>query len=630
MTLQPEDFWSFTYWLLRPDAPIESALLQGVVLAILAILVGLLIGYLVAAVRVGPSEGFYSVARVVRDLVVFDLPGTSSRRIFALSRLAFKEAIRRKILIVAGIFIVGLLISGWYLDPRSDDPARLYISFVLTATNYLILMLALFISTFSLPNDIKNKTIYTVVTKPVRPTEIVLGRILGFTAVGTMLLAPMGLASYFFVTRGLDHDHGVADVVQLPDGSYEGKSTFDRNHEHTFTLDENEAGELVGFTNAARGHRHIVRREGDQYVFGPPVDALHARIPNYGELQFLDRDGSPGQGIDVGHEHIKGGYGSANLGQLLGTSSGPRRIEYGYVEGGSLGAGIFTFSDVTPQRYPERLPLEMNLRAYRAHKGVIDRGIRGTITLRNPDTDAESDPRPFEVREYGMDEQLIPLELEGTDGAVSRTLSLFDDLVTEDGRLEVVIRCIDRGQYLGMTRGDVFLKPAENSFGWNLTKAYISIWLQMLMIISFGVMFSTFLSGSVAMIATFVCVLLGFSAEMIFDIRYYMDQGKSMGGGPIESLVRTARQDAMTTELDVDSIAAAVIKGADSVIIYAMNTVATALPNLPKMLETAEFAASGFDIFGSLLARHTATTLAYCLLAFFISYFFLKAREIAA
>src|SRR6056297_59040 len=218
MTLQPEDFWSYSEWLLRPDAFLQSAILQGIVLAILAVLIGLIIGYLLAAARKGPSEGFYSVARVVRDLFVFDLPGTSPARVYALGRLAFKEAIRRRVLIVAGIFVVGLLFAGWYLNPNSDDPARLYISFVLTATNYLILMLALFISAFSLPADIKSKTIYTIVTKPVRATEIVLGRMLGFIGVGTMILVPMGLVSYVFVTRGLRHTHvEVADVREVGD-----------------------------------------------------------------------------------------------------------------------------------------------------------------------------------------------------------------------------------------------------------------------------------------------------------------------------------------------------------------------------------------------------------------------------
>ena len=143
-------------------------------------------------------EGFYAVARTIRDLIRFDLPGTSPRRIYALARLAFKEAIRRKVLFVVGLFLVVLLLAGWYLNPESDDPARLFISFVLTATNYLVLALALFISAFSLPAEIKSKTIYSIVTKPVRATEIVLGRMVGFIGVGTLILIPMGLSSYLF------------------------------------------------------------------------------------------------------------------------------------------------------------------------------------------------------------------------------------------------------------------------------------------------------------------------------------------------------------------------------------------------------------------------------------------------
>jgi hypothetical protein len=90
------------------------------------------------------------------------------------------------------------------------------------------------------------------------------------------------------------------------------------------------------------------------------------------------------------------------------------------------------------------------------------------------------------------------------------------------------------------------------------------------------------------------------------------------------------KQDAMTTQLDVDTVAAKVIKTVDAGIIYTLDAIATALPNLPKMVGTAEYAASGFDIFGALLLRHATATLGYCILAFMISYFFLKSREIAA
>lgn len=636
MTLQPEDFWSFTEWLIRPDARLESALLQGVVLVVLAILLGLLIGYVVSAARYGPVEGFYAVARAVRDFVRFDLPGTSPRRIWALARLAYKEAIRRKVLVVVALFVVGLLFAGWYLDPRSADPARLYISFVLTATNYLILMLALFISTFSLPADIKSRTIYTIVTKPVRASEIVLGRMLGFIAVGTVMLIPMGIASYFFVTRGLRHDHEVADIKDLGDGRFEGKTSFDQFHEHTFTLDSpaEPGGEAIGVTDMVRGHRHVVRQIEGKYYIGEPSGALRARVPSYGELVFTDRAGAIQEaGIDVGNEKISGGYGSAGVARLVGATQGPRRIEHGYMEGGTLGSAIFTFKDVTPERYrdPSGIPMEMALRAYRSIKGDIVSGLNGSITLRNPDNkQIESSPITFVVQEYETAEEKLPFEIEGSDGATTRQLKLFDDLVTADGRLDVIIKCLDSEQYLGTSVSNVYLRPAETTFAWNLSKSYFSIWLQMVMVIAFGVMFSTFLSGPVSMVATFVCVLLGFTAEQIYDIRYYMDRGEAMGGGPVESLVRLLRQDAMTTQLDVDSVANKVIKTVDSIAIYALDAIATSLPNLPKMLGTAEYAASGFDIFGSLLARHSVATLGYLILAFIVSYFFLKTREIAA
>ena len=64
-------------------------------------------------------------------------------------------------------------------------------------------------------------------------------------------------------------------------------------------------------------------------------------------------------------------------------------------------------------------------------------------------------------------------------------------------------------------------------------------------------------------------------------------------------------------------------------IVYSLDAVATALPNLPRMVSTAEYAASGIDIFSSVLARHCVATFGYCVLAFMVSYFFLKSREIA-
>ena len=102
-----------------------------------------------------------------------------------------------------------LLFSSWYVPTGVQQPGKLFFSYVLGWTTLLILLISLLVSAFSLPNDFKTKTIYTVVTKPVRAGDIVLGRILGFTIVGTVLLLIMAVCSAGFVWRMLDHTHTV-------------------------------------------------------------------------------------------------------------------------------------------------------------------------------------------------------------------------------------------------------------------------------------------------------------------------------------------------------------------------------------------------------------------------------------
>ena len=84
-------------------------------------------------------------------------------------------------------------------------------------------------------------------TKPVRSTEIVLGRILGFTAVGTLLLAVMGGLSHQFVRRGIQHAHKSNRSV----GMARAQQPATTRHAHRFEM---LPGESVGVTDAVRGH----------------------------------------------------------------------------------------------------------------------------------------------------------------------------------------------------------------------------------------------------------------------------------------------------------------------------------------------------------------------------------------
>ena len=75
-----------------------------------------------------------------------DLFDISPRRVFALARLAVQESLRRRVLAGLAVFVVILAFAIWFLDARTPDPAKLYLSFVLTATTWLVMVMMVFLT----------------------------------------------------------------------------------------------------------------------------------------------------------------------------------------------------------------------------------------------------------------------------------------------------------------------------------------------------------------------------------------------------------------------------------------------------------------------------------------------------
>ena len=230
-------------WLLTGGENSIGALVSFAFVFLGVAMAALVIGFAIAASRYGLLRGGDVTYKTISE-GLSELVQTSPRRVWAIARLAIKESMRRRVAVALGVFFLVLLFANWFLSTNHQEPARLYLSFVLTASTYLVLGVALLLSAFSLPGDFKTKTIYTVVTKPVRAGEIILGRIIGFTIVITVLLAIMGVGSYIFVVRSLDHSHNVEaesfQVVASSTGEETGKkgtTTRDAGHRHEFTLD---------------------------------------------------------------------------------------------------------------------------------------------------------------------------------------------------------------------------------------------------------------------------------------------------------------------------------------------------------------------------------------------------------
>ncbi|MCP4171062.1 MAG: ABC transporter permease [Fuerstiella sp.] len=147
-----------------------------------------------------------------------DLLAMSPRRVIAMARLTVIEALRRKALLVFVVFAVLLMFGGWFLtdsNDREDLQVSVHITFMLTTISWLILPVVMFLSCWSLPEDIRIRSLHTVVTKPVRRVEVVMGRILGFSTMATAILLLMGIVGYIWIQRQVSPPENPGDPGRL-------------------------------------------------------------------------------------------------------------------------------------------------------------------------------------------------------------------------------------------------------------------------------------------------------------------------------------------------------------------------------------------------------------------------------
>ena len=622
-----------------------------------AIGIALAVGAILSLMWYGPGRFWVPFGRaVVRGL---ENGLVSPARTWAVARLTIKESIRRRVLLIFAMFLILILIAGWFLDTNSENPAKLYLSFVIAATTILVLLLALFLSAFSLPTDFKSKTIFTVVTKPVRSSELILGRIVGIGIIGTLILVLMGGASYLFVTSSLEHTHLLSEREDLAEVSFDsadnvvdaqrvrfrGETQLSNGHKHPVSV----YGDGRVVVEDVNGHRHHVtaekRGEQTRYIVHQEQGTWQARIPIYAKrLSFRKGDNTEDSvGINVGDEWEYRSY-------IAGSSDGQTASE----------AAIFCFEGVaesqfTPATLATGIPVEVTMGVFRTHKGDIEQRVNGSLSVRNPQTGLRVEVMTFSTEEFITKTLLIPRKFEGTpqiiqrqgrdetgvgfvlpdDAAIEKSRSdfrltqrrefdLFDDFVGTGGQVEIWLQCLDRGQYIGVAPADLYLRAADASVEFNFIKGFYKIWMQMIILISFGVLFSTFLSGPVAMISTIGVMIAGFAKSFVIELGF----NRVLGGGPFEALYRLLIQQNLVTDLPT-STATQFIKSADVVYSKFLLLVGHAVPPLSEYAVYDNALVSGFCIPFGWLLNHSVMTLAYAVPLFIVAYVILSNREVA-
>lgn len=134
--------------------------------------------------------------RVFRDFSGFGLG-----RSFAIGRLVVLEAMRMRIW---GVILIGLAaivigdLTTRHFDPINDILPNLVRTSEITLT-VLGIVVALFLSTYTLPHEMATRTIYSLVTKPVSRLEVVTGKFMGLVMVLALVTIGLGLPAWAYM-----------------------------------------------------------------------------------------------------------------------------------------------------------------------------------------------------------------------------------------------------------------------------------------------------------------------------------------------------------------------------------------------------------------------------------------------
>jgi hypothetical protein len=559
------------------------------------------------ALLLGSISGLVAVSLpMLADVVTLRF---RARRIWALARLSFKEALRSRILWGFSSFLLVLLFASWFVDYKPENQVRNYVWVIYTAMGLLLLIASGLLAAFSIPADIRNQTIHTIVTKPVERFEIVLGRFLGYMVLMTLVLGFMTSVGLLYLLRQIDQE----------------------------AIEE----------------------------------SLHARAPLYGELQFHSND-PRFQGDNVGREwdyrrYIAGGPGSSQraiwiykqdqLPAEFRSRTDPVRFEFSFdifrTLKGEEGKGVFcSFVFLGPNFDRTREP------EYRQQRDEARRLLHNTDRRRlvqdvsqvirgTPPTEAEverfqADTSPaaaenlidrllaekfgiyeipsLVVVDYHTQSVTVPAELfhDGPPGAISGPSPARHDL-------EVRVKCESGGQYVGMARYDFYLLSGDGSFAINFFKGAIGLWLRIALVVAVAVALSTYLSGLIASICTACLYLAGTVKDYIQSV---VDK-TNVGGGPIESFQRLITHQPIAAQLPSNP-ATDFARWADVGYRFVLRIFLNLFPNV-EPLDWSRYVSEGFSIAGGEMVLLNAVLLAgYLLPCALLAYYLIRSREIAS
>jgi len=119
------------------------------------------------------------------------------RPIYRVAKATFNEGLRKRFLNGILVFAVLIIGSSWlftYLQPGAE--LKMLIDVGLGSIRFFGMLIAIFLGTRLIPDEIEKRTIYTLLAKPVTRTQFMIGKYLGGLATVISNVLVMGITFY--------------------------------------------------------------------------------------------------------------------------------------------------------------------------------------------------------------------------------------------------------------------------------------------------------------------------------------------------------------------------------------------------------------------------------------------------
>jgi len=537
------------------------------------------------------AGGFFALMGVFAPFLL-DCRHMRFRRIWALTRLTFLEAVRRRVLWGFMIFLFLFLFPPkWFFVVKPVDEIRTNVEFVHFGATAVLLLTAATLAAFSIPTDIRNQTIHTIVTKPVEKFEIVIGRFLGYLGLTTMVM--LGVFAFALVMLA---------ASRVDDDARE--------------------------------------------------ESMKARVPIYGQFAFR---GPPGvrdfRGQSVGREWDYRRYIPGDLASPYRAVWAflDRDLDRGLAKMPAVNCE-FSFEVFKTTKGDENKLLQCSFFVYASNsmKGTTEALLQKQFEERTKGLSPKANPNGTEAEKHDWAEisrvagemgyyqyiskpftslrtESIPIP-----GALLAKCLEGDAPTTDRGplpRLWVAVRCDSRAQYLGAAKPDLYLLDAEGNFYVNFFKGTLGLWMRLCLVIGVAVTCSTYLNGVVSFLVTAVLIGLGFLRSPILIMIAQLTAAYP-NPGPADSMRKLINNEPLGVYADPTNPTHQVTQAADDAYRWGMRRVVNMIPNLER-LTWQDYVANGYNVPFEDLFWNFLGVASYLSLWAILAHYLIKWREIA-